>query len=116
MRFAVVGLASVAVDTAVLVVLREAVGVPLWVAASVSFAAALVVNFGLNLRWSFGARGRLGIRLARYAVLVPLNFAITLVLTLELSSAGVPYVLAKWVSIAVAAGVNFVAYRRWVFL
>ena len=116
LRFLVVGVASVAVDTTVLVVLRELAATPLWLATTAAFAAALGVNFSLNLRWVFGVQGRLPARLARYGVLVVVNYLLTLVLVLGLAGVGMHYLLAKWVAIAVAAVVNYVAYRRWVFI
>ncbi len=116
LRFLVAGITSVAVDTAVLVALRELTPTPLWAATTIAFAAAVGVNFGLNLRWVFGAQGQLPGRLARYSVLVVVNYLLTLVLVLALTEVGVYYVLAKWVATAVGAVVNFVAYRHWVFL
>ncbi len=116
LRFVLVGIVSVAVDTAVLVALRELTAAPLWLATTVSFAAALGINFALNMRWVFGVAGRLAGRVTRYAVLVVVNYLLTLLLVLGLTEAGLYYVLAKWVAIAIAAVVNYVAYRRWVFV
>lgn len=116
LRFVLVGVASVSVDTAVLVALRELTEAPLWLATTVAFAAALGVNFALNMRWVFGVEGRLAGRIARYAVLVVVNYLLTLLVVLGLTEVGVYYVFAKWVATAVAAVVNYVAYQRWVFV
>jgi len=116
LRFLMVGVASVAVDSTVLVVLRELTATPLWLATTAAFGAALGVNFSLNLLWVFDARGRLPARLLRYGVLVVVNYLLTLVLVLGLAGAGMHYLLAKWAAVAVAAVVNYVAYRRWVFI
>lgn len=116
LRFVVVGVVTVAVDTAVLVLLRELTSTPLWLAASVSYVAAIGVNFALNMRWVWAVEGDLAGRLARYAALVAVNYLLTLVLTLGLTSAGLYYVFAKWAAIAVGAVVNYVAYHRWVFV
>lgn len=99
-----------------LVASRELTPAPLWLAATVSFAAALGVNFALNMRWVFGVEGRLGGRITRYAVLVVVNYLLTLLLVLGLTEMGLYYVFAKWAAIAVAAVVNYVAYHRWVFV
>jgi len=115
LRFLLVGGASVVVDTSVLVSLRELTATPLWLATTAAFAAALGVNFSLNMRWVFGARGRLPGRLLRYGLLVLVNYLLTLVLVLGLAAAGMHYLLAKWTSIGVAAVINYIAYRRWVF-
>jgi len=108
-------MASVVVDSAILVALRELTSTPLWLATSVSFTVALGVSFSLNMRWVFAAQGGLPGRLARYGVLVVVNYALTLVLVLALAGAGMHYLLARWIAIAVAAIVNYVAYHRWVF-
>ncbi len=109
------GVLSVGVDTGVLVALRGGLGAPLWLATTLSFLASLVVNFGLNSTLVFAARDRLRTRLARYAVMVAVNYTLTLLIVLGLAAAGMPYVLAKWTAIALCAGVNFAGYRRWVF-
>ena len=114
-RFVLVGLLSVGVDTGLLVVLRELVGLPLAVATTVAFALTLAVNFSLNMGFVFGVRGRLPGRLARYTVLVGVNYLLTLLLVLGIAALGVHYVVAKLVAVASCALVNFVAYRQWVF-
>ena len=116
LRFLLVGIASVGVDTTVLVLLREVVATPLWLATTGAFTAALGVNFSLNMRWVFGARGQLPLRLFRYGLLVALNYVLTLVLVLGLAAAGMHYLLGKWIAIGLAALVNYLAYRRWVFI
>ncbi len=114
-RFVLVGLLSVGVDTGSLIVLHEVVGLPLAAATTVAFAVTLVVNFSLNMGFVFGVRGRLAGRVARYGVLVVVNYVLTLLLVLGISFAGVHYVVAKLFAVACCALVNFVAYRRWVF-
>lgn len=114
-RFLVVGVLSVVVDTVLLVALRETTPLPLWLATTGAYVAAVAVNFVLNLRWVWGAQGGLPGRIARYGVLVALNYALTLAIVLGLTDLGVFYVLAKWIAIGVGAVINFVAYRGWVF-
>jgi putative flippase GtrA len=64
----------------------------------------------------FGVRGRLAGRLARYGVLVVVNYVLTLLLVLGIAAAGVHYVAAKLVAVACCAMLNFAAYRHWVFV
>ena len=115
-RFLVVGLASLAVDFSVYVAAHAWLGLPVWLAAAVGFAAAFVVNFGLNRRWVFAAAhaGRSG-QLARYLVLVVVNLAITTGGVSLLVAEGVEYRLAKLLVAAAVAVLNFVAQRAWVF-
>lgn len=115
-RFVAVGVLSAGVDTGALVALRELVGLPLPVATSVAFALTLAVNFGLNMGFVFGVSGRLAGRLARYGVLVVVNYLLTMLLVLGIAALDVDYVLAKLIAIACCAMVNFVAYRHWVFV
>ena len=114
-RFLSVGVLSVVVDTALLVVGRELVGLPLAVATTAAFVLTLGVNFWLNLRVVFQAVGRVAGRLARYLVLVAVNYLLTMVIVLGLAGSGLHYVAAKLTAVAVCAGLNFVAYRHWVF-
>jgi putative flippase GtrA len=84
----VVGVLSVGVDTGGLVVLRELVGLPLAWATSLGFALTLAVNFSLNTGFVFGVRGRLAGRLARYGVLVVVNYLLTMLLVLGTQPSG----------------------------
>lgn len=114
-RFLAVGGLSAALDTGLLVAGREALGLPLALATTLAFLVTLGVTFGLNLLVVFEASGRLVRRLARYLVLVGVNYVLTLGLVLALTEVGLHYVASKVVAIAVCAVLNFVAYRHWVF-
>ena len=114
-RFLVVGVFSVGVDNGGLIVLRELVGLPLAWATSLAFALTLAVNFSLNMGFVFGVRGRLAGRLARYGVLVVVNYLLTMLVVLGIAAVGVHYVAAKLVAVACCALINFVAFRHWVF-
>lgn len=115
LRFVVAGVVSAIVDVASIVVCRDVVGLPLWLATVLALSITLTVNFGLNGRWVFGARGRWGSRAGRYGLLVALNYLLTTTIVVGLASFGLWYVAAKVVSLGVCAVVNFVAYRHWVF-
>ncbi|MGH8964671.1 MAG: GtrA family protein [Actinomycetes bacterium] len=109
------GFASLIVDVSVLVAMRDIAATPLWIATSTGFAAAFVVNFGLNMTWVFSASGRLAPRLLNYTLLVVLNYVITLTIVLGIASLGVSYLVAKAVAVAVCVALNFILYRTWVF-
>lgn len=114
-RFVLSGGAGAALDLALLTVLVEIGGLGLALATVFSLTLACLVHFALNMRWVFDARGDTASRLARYAVMLTVTYAVTLALVLGLSSVGVWYPLAKTVAVAACAGVNFLAYRHWVF-
>lgn len=115
-RFLAVGVLSVTVDTCALVVLREWLALPLAAATTAAFSLTLAVNFSLNMGFVFDVRGRLAGRLARYGLLVVVNYVLTLLLVLGIAALGVHYVLAKLIAVASCAALNFVAFRHWVFV
>ena len=112
--FLAVGLLSFVADLGTLWGLH-AHGVPLVPATVAGLAAGFLVNFTLNRRHVFGSDAAVGGQLVRYWVLSGANFAVTVVLVPSLAAAGVDYRVAKTVTVALLAVVNFVFYRRWVF-
>ncbi|MEP6696701.1 MAG: GtrA family protein [Pseudonocardiales bacterium] len=114
-RFLLVGMVSYLADAGTLALLHGGAHVPLLVATSVAFAVGLAVNYALNRILTFDSDALIRYELFRYLVLVLANYVVTLVLVGGLSAAGTPYLLAKTISTAVLAVVNFLAYRSWVF-
>ena len=114
-RFVLVGAASVGSDVVVLVALHGGAGVPLVPATAVGYGVSLLVNYGLNHAWVFGAEGAHSRRAVRYLFLVGVNLATTLLFVPALAHAGVYYVLAKLLVVGGNAIVNFTAFRFWVF-
>jgi putative flippase GtrA len=114
-RYAAVGVLSVGIDVGLLTLLHSVANVELVLATTISFGCALVVNYSLNHVWAFDADGMSWHRLARYAVLVLINYGITVALVTGLTRAGVYYLVAKAIAVAIAACINFTGYRTWVF-
>jgi putative flippase GtrA len=114
-RYAAVGMLSVIVDVGSLTLLHSALHVALLLATTIAFAIALCLNYTLNHVWAFDADGFLGRRMVRYAVLVTINYAVTIALVSGLTAVGVFYLIAKGISVALTAIVNFTGYRLWVF-
>jgi putative flippase GtrA len=48
-------------------------------------------------------------------VLTGINYLITLAIVNGLAALGMSYLLAKVIATAVIAGINYIAYRNWVF-
>jgi putative flippase GtrA len=115
LRFVVVGGLSVGTDLALLALLRSGVHAPLWLATVVAYAASLVVNYSLNHSWVFASEREHHRAIARYFTLVAFNVGSTLGLVLGLTAAGLFYLMAKLIAVAVNAVVNFVGFRFWVF-
>jgi putative flippase GtrA len=115
LRYFVTGVLSVVVDVGVLTLLHSVAGVGLVASTVLAYAGGLVVNYTLNRSWTFRSSDDHSRTLARYAVLVAFNFLSTLGIVVGLTAAGLYYLLAKLIAVALNAGINFLAARHWVF-
>lgn len=115
-RYLVVGLTSAAVDIGGLWLLHGVFGIPLPIAAAVSFLASFVVNFTLNQRWTFGAQtAHTPAQLVRFTILVVANTILTSAGVTGLASLGLNYLVGKVIVVAVLTVLNFLMLRLWVF-
>jgi putative flippase GtrA len=115
-KFFVVGMLSFVADAASLFVLHGLLRIWLPAATALAFAAAFVVNFGLNKLWAFRAAGRTGRQLSRYVCLVLANLIVTVALVQGLTWLGLPYLLSKVCTTALIFLANYVISRRWIFV
>ena len=114
-RFAVVGSSSFVLDIGLLYLIHGVIGFTLAPATTLAFFGTLTFNFVGQGRWVFGTFDRPHVRLLRYLVMVAVNAGVTLAIVVGLTSAGLFYLVSKVVAAAVVAGMNYVAYRFWVF-
>lgn len=114
-RFLIIGALSFAVDAGMLFVIHGVLKAWLPLATTLAFATAFTVNFGLNRLWAFGSTTAVGRQAARYAALTGLNLMLTVALVSGISAVGLHFLLAKAISAAVIAALNYFAYRAWVF-
>lgn len=115
-RFLMVGGLSYLIDVGTLVGLDSGLGLPLAVATTGAYLAAFCVTFTLNRLWVFDAGdGSSGGQVLRYFVLVGVNYVLTLVIVLGLVGLGLAPAVAKTISVAVLAVLNFFLYRSFVF-
>jgi putative flippase GtrA len=117
-RFAIVGLASFALDVGALVALRTRTPLPLAVVTALAFSIAALFNFVLSRQWVFPDAARAGkphADLARYAVLVAAGLLLTTVTVPVLAVGGLDYRLAKLLASGLVALLNFLVMPRWVF-
>jgi putative flippase GtrA len=114
-RYVGVGLLSLVVDAGTLSLLFNVFDRPLWLATTAGFWLSFVVNFAANKYFTFGVRTDGTRQFTRYAVLVVLNYAANLGIVTGLAAVGFPPVVAKVIAVALLTGLNFVAYRAWVF-
>lgn len=113
LTFLGVGLLSAAIDAGVFSI-AYALGVAAPVASALGFVAAFGVNYSGNRRLVFRAQHSRA-ALWRYCILVAANLLVTTGLVAGLVQLGIEAHVAKGISMVVAASVNFVALRGWVF-
>ena len=115
-RFVIVGGLTLAVDGGSLFLFHGVAGIWLPLATAMAFAAAFVVNFGLNRAWAFSASdGAVGRQVGRYLLLVAVNLVLNVIGVATLTWAGLPYLVSKLVVAVVLAVVNYFVSRRWIF-
>jgi putative flippase GtrA len=114
-RFLLVGGLSAGIDAGLLVLLHGVLGVWLPLATYLAVATSFVVNFSVNRFWSFHSFHPVGRQLYRYLILAAGNWAFTVAMVTGLVWLGLHYLVAKAFTLAVAAVLNYIGYRLWVF-
>ena len=99
-----------------LILLHGVLDVWLPLATFLAVASSYIVNFTLNRFWSFGSvEARPSGQAVRYLLLAGVNWVMTVALVSGLAALGMFYLLAKALTVAINAGLNYFAYRHWVF-
>jgi dolichol-phosphate mannosyltransferase len=118
-RFLLVGLSGVGVNVVALWLLLGRLGLPTLPAAALAVETSICSNFLLNDVWTFGAgrrvrpwRARVSAFHAAAAVAAGVNLGLFLLLT---SIAGLHYLGADLVAIAVASVINFSISASWIW-
>jgi putative flippase GtrA len=114
-RYLLVGASSFVLDLGVLVLLREVVQAPLWLATSVAFWGSLAYNFTLQRSLTFSASGAMHRHLFRYAALLVLNYVATVGIVVAAQRGGIGYATGKIIATGLLTLTTYVAYREWVF-
>lgn len=116
-RFAAVGLAATATHYLAVVFLMEVARMPLAAAANViGVVAGSTVSYVGNCFWTFGASGRHGARMVRFAIVYGLVFALNgLLMLVAADLLGIPYLIPLVVSLALTPVVTYLFNRYWVF-
>jgi putative flippase GtrA len=115
--YLIIGGLTVVVDIGLLALLHEAYGVPLGVATTIAYCAAVAMNFALN-RTAMSSSGAHGLtqHALRYGSLVVANYVITLVVVTTVGHLSAQwYLVAKAAVVAGSTSWNFLLYRHWVF-
>ena len=115
-RFGLVGLSGVVVNTSVLWALARGAHLPVPLASALATETAILSNFALNDSWTFRAARQQPflMRLLRFNGVSLVGLAITtLLLTLLTSYSGLHLLLANLLAIGGAMTWNYVVNSRW---
>ena len=111
--FALINGFTFGLDLSCLSLLHGALRWPLPLAVTISYVLAFALSFWLNRRFNFRSHGDVSGQLARYVVVVTINYlAWILGLTTGLTAAGLDYRLARAIAGA-AEGVYMYSAMRW---
>ena len=115
-RYLVVGFSTVGLETLVLWILKEYIGIQLIVANTLAYTISFLFNFYLNRTWSFNSKSDISFQLKAYGVLFVFNlFASNGIIFLLTNGVGFYYMLSKFVSIAMIVSWNFVLYKKVIY-
>jgi len=114
-RFCVVGGTGTAINTAVLYLLSRGLGLPLPVSSAVAVELAILSNYMLNDRFTFGARRPSFRRLAKFNLTSLGGLGVNVIIVWLLTRHGVYFIAANFVGIAVAVVVNYTFSVAWVW-
>lgn len=114
--FAVVNGFTFAVDLALLSLLIDGLGLPLWAGITLAYGTAFALSFVLNRWLNFDPERPVGAQIGRYIAVIAVNYAgIVLGVTHGLTAAGVPYQLARLGAGLCEAVFMYCAMRWFVF-
>jgi putative flippase GtrA len=115
LKFALVGVGGVAVNTIGLHLLYGVGHLPLLLASPVAVEVAIAHNYLLNDRWTFGVRRLSLTRFARFNASALLTLVVNVAVVWVLVGSGVDYLAANLAGIGVGAVLNFGASSAWVW-
>ena len=114
--FAMINGFTFSVDIGLLALLYRGAGLPHPVAISIGYVAAFTLAFVLNRRFNFHAHGPVAGQVARWVLVVLVNYlALVLGLGSGLHAIGVPFLLARVIAAGAEAVWMYSMMRWWVF-
>ena len=115
-RFLLFSGVGLSFDLAVLFLLHRYTPLPLWLAVTVAFVLTYALNFVLNRWFAFdAAHGHAGAQLRRFLPQVLVDYLLVVFAVSVLVGLGMPVILARTLSAATNAVLNYCAYRWWTF-
>lgn len=114
-RFCLVGGTGVVINTAVLYLLSRGLGLPLPLSSAIAVEVAILSNYMLNDRFTFGTRRPSFRRLAKFNTTSLAGLGVNVMIVWLLTRHGVYFLAANLVGIAVAVVVNYTFSVAWVW-
>jgi putative flippase GtrA len=114
-KFMIVGGSGAILNTTVLYALYRWLHVPLVAASALSVELAVVNNYLLNDRWTFGARSRSIRRFAKFNASSLAGLAVNVLSVWLLTRIELHFLLANLAGIAAAFAINFALSATWVW-
>lgn len=115
MRFGATAAIVFSVDFALLFVFHSILEIQLRPSIVIAFLSAFAVNFSLNSFWVFQGDEFSGRSLIRFIQLVMFNLVVQAVFVPLLTNAGLNYLVAKLIIVAMLFTINFQISRKYVF-
>ncbi|MDG4825389.1 GtrA family protein [Asanoa sp. WMMD1127] len=113
--FAILGGCTLAVDLALLWALRRWTPLPVPVAVTVAYVAAVALNYVLNRVVTFRSHARVVGEASRYTAVAIADYVLTVSVTTALTAGGTSLAIARPAAAAVVAILNYAAARWWIF-
>jgi putative flippase GtrA len=115
LRFAAVGAVATAAQYAVLIALKELLGVNPVVGTALGFCLGAIVSYSLNRHFTFDHRPAFAAGLAKFFVAVGVGFFLNVGIVWALTHQGVFYIWAAVAATLITLFWNFFATRMLVF-
>lgn len=114
-RYVLIGGTTVAIDVGLLIVLKEFLHVPIYIAASLSYWTSILFNFLANKHWTFQVSGQLHRHALQYLLLLVFNYLVTLGIIWFFRHLGIGYLIAKMLAIAISISWTYFIYKHVIF-
>jgi putative flippase GtrA len=115
-RFSMVGGIATALHWGVLVASVEILGAHEVSASTMGYVGSSFLNYWLNRRWTFQSGRAHRAALPRFAAIATGGLALNaMVMSILVSTVGVPYLLAQFIATLIVLIWNFVANAKWTF-
>ena len=115
-RFGIVGVAATGIHVAVFSLLVELLRVAPVAASVPAFLSAMLASYGVNHRWTFGARGGHRTHLPKYALVAAFGLCLNVLITyIVVNLLGYWYGVALILVVTLVPAATFLLNRNWAF-